>query len=217
MWKLEPQKRGAPHFHLLLCLKGSYSDDVLNDLRKFIALAWYEIVGSSQPTHLMAGTSVEPVETWNGVKHYTSKYLAKEFDGNEVPEWWDCGRFWGVVGKIPTDIHEVRLSQKQFYAIRRLAYRHLRSISRDSAHRPKIWSPDSGVCMYWSDKTALQVLAWSNTIAYDEHNGTHQRKTDCKHNLPPDTAGVGANGAGSRASRDAPHAVCSALCFDRVA
>src|SRR5690606_31407134 len=54
-WKREFQRRGAPHFHLLL----SWPEGVgLGPLRLWVARAWYEVVGSDDPEHLVAGTSV---------------------------------------------------------------------------------------------------------------------------------------------------------------
>ena len=167
LWKLEPQKRGAPHFHLLLCLKHDCTNETLQQLRKFIALAWYEVVGANQPVHLVAGTQVQNVKSWNGVKHYCSKYISKTFEGEAIPSWWKPGKFWGVRGSIPTDIHSIQLTQKQFYAVRRLAFRHLRSVTRGSGFRPSIGSADTGVAIHWSENTCMQVLAYLSTIAYD--------------------------------------------------
>ena len=167
VWKLEPQKRGAPHFHLVLCIEGEKSDDsFLPILREFIAEAWFEVVGTGKPEHLMAGTQVQQVKSWEGVKHYTSKYISKTFDGDEVPDWWQPGRYWGVRGLIPTHKVLVKLDLTQFYQIRRLANRFLRSVTRGSGFRPKIWAPDSGVVVHWSENTAIKVLAWLDSVGY---------------------------------------------------
>jgi hypothetical protein len=88
IWKLEPQLRGAPHFHLLL-----WGIDYLP--RVILAQRWYEIVGSGDPKHLRAGTRVERVESFNGVCHYASKYIGKIITG----EFEYVGRFWGIIGK----------------------------------------------------------------------------------------------------------------------
>jgi hypothetical protein len=178
IWKLEPQKRGAPHFHLLLVLKGELTDARLNQIRRFIACAWHEVVGSGRPEHLQAGTQVQLVKSWEGVSHYTSKYLAKTFDGSEIPTWWQPGRYWGKRGSIPTDIHTVRLDLSQFYALRRVAYRWLKSKTRNSGFRPRICSADAGVAVMWSENTFLQALAYASTIVYHPPNGTDQRSTN---------------------------------------
>lgn len=89
VWKLEAQKRGAPHFHLLIW-GVEYAD-----LIAFTANNWYKVVGSGDDRHLRAGTRVEQVRSHRGVLSYASKYLGKV----EEPEYdfWDSvGRYWGV-------------------------------------------------------------------------------------------------------------------------
>lgn len=88
VWKLEPQKRMAPHFHLLI-----WGVDFLP--AEVLAAAWYRIVGSGDRRHLLAGTEVRRVYSANGVKAYAAKaYMGKEFDGFQ-----GVGRFWGVMNK----------------------------------------------------------------------------------------------------------------------
>jgi hypothetical protein len=50
VWVMEFQKRGAGHFHI-------FTTQPLD--RQWLAQAWYEIVGSGDPNHLKAGTSVQ--------------------------------------------------------------------------------------------------------------------------------------------------------------
>ena len=91
IWKLEPQQRGAPHFHLLV-----WGIAFLHHQR--LARRWFEIVGSNDPRHLAAGTRVEAVRSRNGVMRYASKlYMGKDF---EMPPGWEhVGRFWGIIGR----------------------------------------------------------------------------------------------------------------------
>jgi len=61
VWKLEPQKRGAPHFHIVLAFGVSVRqrDDACGDVaggfeesfQHWLADAWYEIVGSGDVKH----------------------------------------------------------------------------------------------------------------------------------------------------------------------
>jgi len=186
VWKLEPQKRGAPHFHFLLSLSSPcLDDDRLNRIRRFVATSWHQVVGSGRPEHLMAGTQVQLVKSWDGAMHYTSKYLSKTFEGSEIPGWWQPGRFWGKRGSIPTDVHQVRLTDAQFIAVRRVAYRWLRSKTRNSGFRPSICSADAGVAVQWSENTFLQVLAYANTFVYDDPNGTHKQLSTTQKPFDP--------------------------------
>ena len=113
-WKLEPQKRGAPHFHLLiLCVP-------LID-KEWVSAEWYDVVGSGDEKHLAAGTNVERVRSWNGVNHYASKYLGKVPEGVNWPE--NVGRWWGVIGRKKLKefirIHRQGLAHAQFKIMKR--------------------------------------------------------------------------------------------------
>lgn len=97
IWKLEPQERGAPHYHLLVW--GVSEEQLLS----WVVDVWYEIAGRGDPNHRLfhlgklhdSRPCVSSVRSWRGVWSYASKYLGKTF---EVAEWgkkW-TGRFWGV-------------------------------------------------------------------------------------------------------------------------
>ena len=151
IWKLEPQKRGAPHFHLLV-----YGIPYL--AWQSVAVRWAEIVNECKlpknfPTekgkrgaalfhewihesvdnyrvadHVAAGVRVEPIRSRNGVMRYCSKnYMGKEFAPLPQPrDWENVGRFWGVVGRknLPrSKIMEVEISREAFAKVRRTARR----------------------------------------------------------------------------------------------
>ena len=97
IWKLEPQKRGAPHYHLLVW--GSSE----KNLRAWVPTAWHDIAGGGDPLHLLWHEGklknkhcVNAVYSFKGVWAYASKYLGKTF---EVAGWDSkaVGRFWAVV------------------------------------------------------------------------------------------------------------------------
>ena len=102
IWKLEPQERGAPHYH---CLVWGVREGELFD---WVAYNWYDIAGNSDRNHLKFHLGLLPnsqpcvakVRSWRGVWAYASKYLGKTF---EVAGWsneW-TGRFWGSWGQLP--------------------------------------------------------------------------------------------------------------------
>lgn len=116
-WKLEPQRRGAPHFHLLMFTPVNMHDGMtltgyrmhqgrrisrwrggqVNQFAQWIKTAWAAVVGSDDPAHVQAGTSVEPLESFKGAVAYAGKYLGKScfFVDPDTGEELKVGRFWG--------------------------------------------------------------------------------------------------------------------------
>lgn len=82
-WVLEFQRRGAPHYHLLVDVRIP---------REWLARAWFEIVGSGDERHLRAGVRIEAPRSQDGVRAYVSKYLSK-LDQKDAEGW--TGRYWG--------------------------------------------------------------------------------------------------------------------------
>lgn len=97
-WALEYQSRGAPHFHLI----ARFPDDwTLKKVREWIALNWYEVVGSGDKKHFRAGTSAEWVRNPDCVGWYVSNYLGKQYQ-KKPPEGVNLpGRMWGMIGIKP--------------------------------------------------------------------------------------------------------------------
>ncbi len=111
IWRLEPQKRGAPHYHLLI-FNHPYID------KDWVATSWYEVVGSGIALHLTAGTSTEAVASYNGVLRYAAKYLAKRAEGDAPLNW---GRWWGRfnAAALPINVKATDITQPVFIALQR--------------------------------------------------------------------------------------------------
>lgn len=118
IWFLEFQKRGAPHFHLLLDLDlsklgplvlkrrtrfaGHASDcyETHQETETAFAESWYRIVGSRDLRHLAAGVALERLETSDAALRYCAAHAAKPRQ-KEVPVGYlDVGRFWGRIGRV---------------------------------------------------------------------------------------------------------------------
>jgi len=130
VWKLEPQARGAPHFHLIIA-------GVPFLAKEWLSRSWYEVVGSGDPKHLAAGTNVQQVMSAKGVASYAAKYTAK---AEELPpDWQDgVGRWWGVYGRERLGIAWgfVPLSQREFWQACRWTYRLIGSRYRAHGRGP---------------------------------------------------------------------------------
>jgi hypothetical protein len=106
-WRLEQQKRGAPHFHLLVYWAGS--DVSVSDLRRWVRETWTRIIGKPLNAEWVR-TQVQDVEVQpdgGAVKllHYLLKYLGK-IDGDgwidrSTGEVVNTGRVWGEWGELP--------------------------------------------------------------------------------------------------------------------
>lgn len=131
-WKLEPQQRGAPHFHLLLF-------GVKHISKHWLSRTWYRIVGSEDEKHLKAGTQVDRIRSWQGVISYAAKYLGKELDW--LPESWrqGVGRWWGMVNKGAAEAHRirrrVRVNLWAMHRMRRVLRKHLSACLKRSSCR----------------------------------------------------------------------------------
>jgi hypothetical protein len=93
-WKLEFQRRGAPHFHLAVEAPEGVTEA---ELQVWVAQTWFEIVGSGEATHLQAGTRVKRAVMKGGYAAYLAGYTskAKEFQGEQPAGFAEVGRWWG--------------------------------------------------------------------------------------------------------------------------
>jgi hypothetical protein len=130
-WRMGIQRRGAFHFHLLLFLPPSFGS--LQELRRFVSSAWYEVCGKVSEGHLRAGTHVNQVRNWKKATSYAERYLAKE---EEFPEDMQTGRIWGEWNQdlLPVRWERVRVSLRDAYRIRRV-FRKLAGIGNTGSLR----------------------------------------------------------------------------------
>lgn len=130
IWKLEPQERGAPHYHLLV-----WGVDE-RDLFDWVARTWYELAGQGDINHFLfhmgalrgSKRCVERVRSFRGVWFYAAKYLGKTFQVAEWGKMW-TGRFWGVgrAENVPFgDEEEIDLTPKQAVRLMRFQRRFAR-------------------------------------------------------------------------------------------
>lgn len=140
-WKLEPQKRGAPHYHLIGNLGlGLLSEVDMIRFRKWLARSWYLVVGSDDPKHLQAGTQADIIDDSRPqLKRYISKYVGKvvEESKNNIPGWALPGRFWGVIGRKnlpPVENYIVSLTQDQSIQLKRTIRRWMKKINAKYSH-----------------------------------------------------------------------------------
>lgn len=189
MWKLEPQKRGAPHFHLM----GSFGKEAENmgksDLYKLLRVIWYRIVGSGDGNHFLKGVQVEDLRGAGHKKQsiYVSKYVGKTQELEKLPGWARPGRFWGIHnrGNMPPYAWEsVNLKLSHAVWLKRLVKRWLRRETRQYSRRLSYQNSYSVFCppelmrkiLYWI-LGPYQLESWKSdrdfgdVCFYDPVNG----------------------------------------------
>lgn len=144
IWKLEFQRRGAPHIHLWMAPPHTVGRSG-RKFRDWLSQEWADIVGHADPEqrarHLLAGTAIDVL---NGLRAcdpkrlavYFTKHSSPNMQGNKeyqhiVPELWQRpgrgpGRFWGVYG-LKKAIAVVEVAQDAYLAARRIVRRWSRS------------------------------------------------------------------------------------------
>lgn len=127
IWKMEFQKRGAAHFHLLLFCEDSLvppRSEVEKPwpLAASMLEAWHEIAGAGDKRHLRHGVDVRQANSWRGAMMYLSKYLAKV---QTVEHEESIGRLWGVWRYEALQVRWLswNLSWVQYLRLRRLLRR----------------------------------------------------------------------------------------------
>lgn len=165
IWRLEFQKRGAPHFHLLI-----FAEMDLNRLYLFLSRAWYEVVGSGDDKHLLAGTQAARVKSWRGVKSYAAKYMGKLEQLQEGVQL--TGRFWGTWYRdlLPIEAETNRITVSEFFKLRRVLRR---------ASRIRSQSLMGTFGCYLEHANANRLLAWLGII------GSELGDEENEHRRPP--------------------------------
>lgn len=169
-WKLEFQKRGAEHFHLLMFNVPTCNPD-------WFHTAWHEVVGSDDRYHWRYGADVKRCNSWKQAGSYCAKYCAKI---DETPASGNPGRFWGVAtrrNRVQT-VLEIEISDGEFYAIRR-QFRRLLGAGR-GYHQPG--GPTSGVWVRLDWRQSIRLAGW----AADEYHPLRGRMLS-----PPDADDAG--------------------------
>jgi hypothetical protein len=144
VWKLEFQRRGAPHVHLWLAVPSARGRSG-HSFRDWVSIVWAQIVDHPDPVerrkHLAAGTRVDVLQGLKAcdpkrlaiyfTKHSTPDGMSNKEYQNRVPELWQeqgrgPGRFWGRVG-LDIAVNVVEIELEDYINARRVLRRWSRS------------------------------------------------------------------------------------------
>jgi hypothetical protein len=168
VWKLEFQRRGAPHFHMLgpcpaSAPAGWHHEDCAADCPQvhafttWLSWTWAGIVGADRESgefrrHVLAGTGVDFSANMTDPRRigiYFLKHGTKTADDKEyqhiVPAAWlesgGAGRFWGFWELEKTDV-VVPVDVRQYVTARRLLRRVAKARARSTAYRAAMRSAE---------------------------------------------------------------------------
>lgn len=167
IWKLEFQRRGAPHFHLFMTVphgragqdRADGQREAVGDglvFRAWLSKVWADVVGAEgedRVKHEAAGTGVDLKEGDRArdpkrLAQYFAKhgsYAAKEYQ-HRVPELWErsgltIGRFWGYRGLHPVKAGATLTPEQCIRAARVLRGMGTKSTRWDSSKRMVVPCP----------------------------------------------------------------------------
>lgn len=190
IWKLEFQRRGAPHIHLWMAPPMSPGSSG-RGFAQWLSNTWAQIVDHPDPEqkarHRLAGTAID---VRNGLRACDPKRLAIYFTKHSspnmagakeyqhvVPELWrhpgrGPGRFWGVYG-LKKAVAVVEVAQDAYLAARRIVRRWSRNqaVYGNSANRfPTAVVP----------RTAVRLVArFKRDTGVVEYRRVRRRRTLC--------------------------------------
>lgn len=124
VWKLEFQRRGAPHFHLIVCAEEFKTRELLMN---WFTQAWGEIAHENSVYKGEYATRVDYINGHRHAMHYAAKYMSKETpqavdeETGEILGDIATGRCWAFFGNVDrTPVSEIpltwRAAKGAFYA-----------------------------------------------------------------------------------------------------
>jgi len=99
IWRIEPQRRGAPHFHVIVWFQIAQSDVELQDFTAYINRTWHRIADPNSAAHEKHGVRVDRASSYRKAFIYLTKYTAKDDDKSD---WNYQGRRWAASRDLPT-------------------------------------------------------------------------------------------------------------------
>lgn len=97
LWRIEPQKRGVPHYHMVLFYPANTTESQRLALRQLVLDEWHRIADAFSPAHEAYGSHARPVSSPKQARSYITKYCSKE---DTIEGWSYQGRRWALFGKL---------------------------------------------------------------------------------------------------------------------
>lgn len=162
IWRLEMQKRGAPHFHLILFFPAALKNIELGPLSRRLSKSWNRIADPTSKAHKKYGCKVEEVHSSRKCFAYLSKYIAKE--SAEVQDVYR-GRRWGHSTNMDfSPLYDIDISHEVFVVVKRMVRKLLRKTGRVSVDFLLYLATDKTAFTYIKATTAIDMLNLAKEI-----------------------------------------------------
>lgn len=187
-WRLEPQKRGAPHFCGFLW--GCNNLSTIDGKKQFSKM-WFEVVGSGDEKHLRAGTGIEKEERHENRIYYIAKYQAKAEKGGDKQEFdYPVGRYWGIFKreKLAIQKEEIELDRKLFFKIRRVMKKKLEKRLVRNKFRDVVSKKSSGLWVSMSNDDVMKLL--KQIVENEESEAKNEDRSQWKNLRYGDHRGI---------------------------
>ncbi|MCO6473710.1 MAG: hypothetical protein J5I57_08270 [Melioribacteraceae bacterium] len=112
VWRVEKQKRGAPHFHFILCFPKFYNGKEKRELSKKLKNAWGDLTHHINKYAYTLASDVRELNSNIKTFNYISKYSSKVDDENAQ---YRLGRIWGIRGNVK-EFDEIQFEVSQYFA-----------------------------------------------------------------------------------------------------
>ena len=155
VWVLEFQRRGAPHFHLLMPV-------VL--VPAWLSWTWYRVVGSGDELHLAAGTSRKRAPADMSLGAYMLKrYIAKSWQKIVPDDFHHPGRMWGCTAGLGDPLWQVEVELAVGLKVNRQLRRAVESRSDRRLPRHVREGRYRGITDFRGGRSIEKLLEWAKT------------------------------------------------------
>lgn len=123
VWRVEKQKRGAPHFHFILCFPKFYNGKEKSELSKKLKISWGDLTFHINKYAYTVASDVRELNSNIKTFNYISKYSSKVDDEKTN---YRLGRIWGIRGNVK-EFDEIQFEVSQYFAdeLKRLIFNEL--------------------------------------------------------------------------------------------
>lgn len=194
IWRLELQKRGAPHFHLIVFFPYTQSLEDVNSFDQTVMHAWHRIADPTSGAHAKYGCKVENVSSRRKCFSYLSKYIAKE---DQTSKSAYKGRRWGHSRNMNfKPLEDIDVSHGVWVILRRMVRKLLKARGKVSVDFQLYLKTDKSAFVYIPATTILDMVyiaqkaVKKKTLEVSERQFLNQyanRITTCSRKLNPKT------------------------------